>query len=46
MYDYTNGAAISVVIKEEIKRFIKEYCKKYPNDASLGEEIRKLNNNE
>ena len=42
IYDYTNGVEISVVVKQEIKRFIEEYCEKYPNDASLGEAIREL----
>tara|TARA_R110002020_G_scaffold27115_4_gene87315 strand:- start:298 stop:438 length:141 start_codon:yes stop_codon:yes gene_type:complete len=41
-YDYTNGQAVSEIIKEEIEKFIEEYCNKYPNDASLGEAIRKL----
>jgi hypothetical protein len=41
IYNYTNGTEISVVVKQEIKRFIEEYCKKYPNDASLGAAIRK-----
>ncbi len=41
IYDYTNGTAISLIIKGEIKRFVEEYCEKYPNDTSLGEAIRK-----
>ena len=42
IYDYTNATEISVVVKNEIKIFIEEYCNKYPNDASLGEAIRNI----
>ena len=42
IYDYTNGTAISVIVKKEIKRFIEEYCNKHSNDASLGEAIRRI----
>ena len=38
-----NGEEISEVIKREIKEFLDKMMKKYPNDATLGAEIRKYN---
>lgn len=40
-----NAEEISSVIKREIKQFLTKLIKKHPNDASLGAEIRKYNNN-
>ena len=39
---HRNGEEISEVIKREIKEFLTKMINKYPNDASLGAEIRKL----
>ena len=40
MYDYTNGQAVSEIVKEEIQRFINKMAKDHPNDQNLGEAIR------
>ena len=40
---HRNGEEISEVIKREIKEFLDKMMKKYPNDATLGAEIRKYN---
>ena len=39
---HRNGEEISEVIKREIKEFLTKMINKYPNDATLGAEIRKL----
>ena len=38
-----NGEEISEVIKREIKELLTNMINQYPNDASLGAEIRKYN---
>ena len=40
---HRNGEEISEVIKREIKEFLTKMINKYPNDATLGAEIRKYN---
>ena len=41
---HKNGEEISKVIKREIKELLTNMINQYPNDASLGAEIRKYNN--
>jgi hypothetical protein len=45
-YNHNNGELVSNVIAIEIQKFINKMAKKYPNDYSLGEAIRKLKENE
>ena len=40
---HRNGEEISEVIKREIKELLTNMINQYPNDASLGAEIRKYN---
>ena len=40
---HRNGEEISKVIKREIKELLTNMINQYPNDASLGAEIRKYN---
>jgi hypothetical protein len=41
---HKNAEEISEVIKREIKELLTNMINQYPNDASLGAEIRKYNN--
>ena len=41
MKEYSNGTPVSQIIQEEVRCLLIKLCKKFPNDQTLGEEIRK-----